>query len=202
MWLVTTQGFYSAVAYRGRKRQLLIRARVRDDLVNLDRQLPGVSARITEEYPSDYAYRLRVSRKEWKRILAQLTDEVDYDNFKDAVKEKHGKDRANAYMGVWSVLHRLQEPRWPRYRESRTTTGLGASKVTVTERMFDYDPYEPSEDDLAWWEAGEPDERGLDFTADERIPRPLDGQDALDYIEEALTHSRSVRRSNRKKRGS
>lgn len=176
MWLVTTQGFYSAVAYRGKKRQLLIRARVRDDLVNLDRQLPGVSARITEEYPSDYAYRLRVSRKEWKRILAQLTDEVDYDNFKDAVKKKHGKDRANAYMGVWSVLHRLQEPRrWP-------------GKVTVTERLFDYDPYEPSAEDLAWWEAGEPEEP---------LPGPITGQDAADYISRSLRRSEGRRRHTR-----
>jgi hypothetical protein len=192
MWLVTTQGFYSAVAYRGKKRQLLIRARVRGDLENLDRQLPGVSSRITEEYPSDYAYRVRVSRKEWKTILSKLTDEVDYDNFKDAVKKKHGAERAHAYMGVWSVLHRLQEPRWPRY---------GRERVTVTERLFDYDPWverdepELSEEDIAaLYDEQEAEDRRR------RLTRPLEGQDAMEYIEEALQHSRSVRRSNRKKR--
>lgn len=118
MWLVTTQGFYSAVAHRNQPDNLLIRARVRRDLTALEKQLPeaGVKGRIFEDSTADYPYRIILSREEWAIVVARLATSIDYANFKDAVKERQGKKRANTYMNVWTALLRLEPNMWSRRR--------------------------------------------------------------------------------------
>lgn len=110
MWLTTTRGFYSAVQHRDDPNDLLIRARNRDDLVRLC-ELPGMPGEdmIQDIQPADYPYRITVRRHTWvAHVLPALMNEVDYDNFKNAVKDRmpgpEGKRRANIYMRVWSAM--------------------------------------------------------------------------------------------------
>jgi hypothetical protein len=109
MWLLTTRGFYSAVAARDEPDTMIVRARVRLDLEALS-PLVG-DAPILEHAGSDYAYRVRVPRDTWSSAVDALTREIDYPNFKDAVRARQGYDRARLYQTIWSTLYSLQHRR-------------------------------------------------------------------------------------------
>ncbi len=110
MWIVTTLGFFSIV----RKPEdvptgtLTVRARVKSDLQALkSAHLPTLSA-IETDTGTDYPYRARAPQGDVAAALAALTDGIDYSNFKDAVRARQGKARADVYGKLWSVLHDLQ----------------------------------------------------------------------------------------------
>ena len=87
MWIATTRGFFSAVAKDGPD-TIVVRARVRGDLENL---LPLLGeATIVDGGGTDYPFRVRISRSTWKQALGVLADEIDYGNFKDAVRRPSG----------------------------------------------------------------------------------------------------------------
>lgn len=106
MWVLTTQGFYSAVARRDEPDTVIVRARTREDIEALSRQIPGIEP--FEDPAADYRHRAVVSRAEWVAAVAQLASDIDYDNFKDEVAERQGSRRASLYGQVWGVLRRLQ----------------------------------------------------------------------------------------------
>jgi len=106
MWILTTQGFYSAVAHRDVPDTVIVCARTREDIEALRRQIPGIEP--FEDPAADYRHRAVVGRPEWVAAVAQLASEVDYDNFKNAVAKSQGSTRAALYGEVWSVLRRLQ----------------------------------------------------------------------------------------------
>lgn len=124
MWLMTTQGFYSVVAHRTQADLFIVRARVRKDLAALERQLPGVEAEIYEDRSADYRWRVLVTREDWALAVSRLALEVDYANFKSAVRDRQGARRANAYHRVWDVLTGLEPKFWKRYGASWKTTML------------------------------------------------------------------------------
>ena len=113
MWLMTRYGFYSVVENRDDKNAVLIRARARADLERLcdryGKQIEGFAPDAIDgpDRYADYRWRLWVKRDEWKAVVADLTDDIDYENFKNAVK-KVDKDRAERYMSVWSTMYRVQ----------------------------------------------------------------------------------------------
>lgn len=123
MWLMTTQGFYSAVEHRGKKDTILVRARVRGDLERLKKQLPAakVKGRIYRDDTADYPFRLDLSRAEFGTVLLGLEDDIDYANFKSAVAKKQGHRRAGVYHRIWSVLCDLEQGGgpWARWRAAR-----------------------------------------------------------------------------------
>ena len=106
MWLVSTRGFFSTVAHRDRPELVLVRARARADLESLS-ELVG-PLEITHTPHRDYAFRAEVPRERWSAALVLLAAEIDYPNFKDAVAERQGHDRARIYHRVWSDLTKLQ----------------------------------------------------------------------------------------------
>ena len=107
MWLITTQGFYSAVEHREDPERLIVRARTREDIEALRAQIPTLEP--FEDPTADYRHRAIVSRDEWIAALALLAAKIDYDNFKNAVAERQGHERAGVYHDVWNRLLRLQE---------------------------------------------------------------------------------------------
>ena len=106
MWLMTTQGFYSAVAHRTSDEHVLVRARTREDIEALRRQIPDIEP--FEDLDADYRHRAVVTRAEWVSAVAQLASEIDYGNFKSAVAVQQGYDRAALYSRVWGDLLTLQ----------------------------------------------------------------------------------------------
>ena len=106
MWVFTTAGFYSVVAHRTRHGYVLVRARTRADMEALKAWIPDLQ--VFEDQAADYRWRAAVTTANWQNALASLAGAIDYDNFKDAVAERQGHDRARIYSGVWSLLRVLQ----------------------------------------------------------------------------------------------
>ena len=107
MWLFTTQGFYSVVAHREDPGTLIVRARTREDIEALREQIPAIEP--FEDAGADYRHRACVSRAEWLAAVAQLTADIDYDNFKSEVAREQGYERARLYGHVWGEMLGLQE---------------------------------------------------------------------------------------------
>lgn len=108
MWLMTTRGFFSAVQHREDPTRILVRARCEEDIRNL---ADLIDAEPWALMRSDYEWRLECSAAEWMTAVAKLALEIDYDNFKNAVKEAQGQKRANVYMRVWGALLDLEPQR-------------------------------------------------------------------------------------------
>ncbi len=107
MWLFTAQGFYSVVAHRDDPETLIVRARTAGDIEALREQVPGIEP--FEDAGADYRHRAYVSRAEWLAAVAQLTADIDYDNFKSEVAREQGYERARLYGHVWGEMLGLQE---------------------------------------------------------------------------------------------
>ncbi len=106
MWLVTTRGFFSVVQDDEDASRVLVRARVREDLEALRDVLPELEP--WHDPSADSAWRARISRGEWGYALGVMAGEIDYRNFKNAVAERQGYERASVYGEVWRVLYNLQ----------------------------------------------------------------------------------------------
>lgn len=104
MWIFTTFGFFSAVEHRDDKRKLMVRGRVRDDLLSL---ADVVTSEGVQDTPmnADYPYRLVVSKREFAQIIAESITGIDYDNFKNEVASSQSYARAKLYGNVWGQMH-------------------------------------------------------------------------------------------------
>jgi hypothetical protein len=142
MWMFTEIGFFSAVAADPKRveglssdrRWVMVRARVREDLVNLVDllvQMSGMHLCQLPKYPEtqlsywkappqampeilawknrDYPYRIIIVREIWAEVCEHLASEIDYTNFKDRVTAKQGYPRHDLYMGVWSTMNRAEQ---------------------------------------------------------------------------------------------
>ncbi len=108
MWLCTTLGFYSIV--RKNPRELHVRARSRQDLLNLRAHCYGrvggpgeVDAwKIHKTEPADYRYRIVVDPKRLPEIMAALAETLDYANFKGVIAST--EDQRDK-LAVYSAFH-------------------------------------------------------------------------------------------------
>lgn len=148
MWVMTTRGFYSAVQHREDPTRVMVRARCKEDIDALAELIPN--AEPYELLLSDYAWRIETSQAEWVEALVQMSLDVDYDNFKNAVKSKKHKD---AYMNVWFDLLDLEEGGHPLYGGSGQQFSWGWG-----ERVGDSTADENVEwkDEWGEWEDDEP----------------------------------------------
>lgn len=99
MWIFTRWGFFSCVCAREGDgdleesvdpQQLMIRARARVHLETLQSHLPDlIGACEIMEYPdADYPFRIFVGKGIWSQVMIALSQELDYDNFKNAVSQE------------------------------------------------------------------------------------------------------------------
>ena len=105
MWLFCKSGFFSAVVNRDNPSYVHVRAMLAGDLERLieSHGLTGVA--VTETRDADYRFRCDVRREDWKRIVAEEAEDIDYTNFKSEVSEYGYGFRDGAYMAV----HRAME---------------------------------------------------------------------------------------------
>ena len=111
MWTFTTDGFYSAVEDRNDKTRLVVRCRAKVDALNLiewlgDHDLTSITMQHTPE--ADYEWRLFIPRHAWAMYLISAVEHLDYPNFKNAVAERQGMERADIYHDVWHVMWEFQ----------------------------------------------------------------------------------------------
>ena len=121
MWLFTRYGFYSIASARTPDgsidpEKIMVRARLVAHLKNLRKRFPDVPADILTWPNRDYRFRLIVAKEVWIRIVAELTREQEWSNFKNEAARHQGTGSqayVHALHRVWSVMSDLQqaEPR-------------------------------------------------------------------------------------------
>ena len=103
MWVAMNDSFVSIVADRNDPDGVVVRARKYEDLVAFE---PFIENKIIESNDSDYRFRVFIQKRYAAEIMFEKTAEIDYDNFKNSVKEGW---RKNAYMSIWTVMNKVQE---------------------------------------------------------------------------------------------
>jgi hypothetical protein len=114
VWVVTRDGFFSAVEERGTG-MVLVRCRAREHAAVL-RALTGAEDRVVDMPEADYRFRLTVTRRQWADYLATAAFEIDYDShFKEVVRDNQPRrlrrPMYEAMMGCWTALARVQPTR-------------------------------------------------------------------------------------------
>ena len=99
--------FVSIVQDRNVPSRVAVRARVEEDLISL---FPEHAGDIITTDDSDYRFRLFLDKVYVSKIVAGRVIDIDYDNFKNSVKEKW---RKNAYMDIWHVMFQIQQKLYP-----------------------------------------------------------------------------------------
>ena len=105
MWIVLNKSFLSIVKNRNNNEELLVRSRVNGDIEKVFKD-----ANVFEDLNADYRYRSYIKRSEVAKTISEELLNINYDNFKNSVS-KDDKNRLNAYMNVWSSLHKMQTER-------------------------------------------------------------------------------------------
>lgn len=104
MWIYTKNAFLSIVADRHDPSNLYVRGRMRGDI---ERVFPEAVVKATPT-EADYAFRSSIPRHVVMGAVANSLLEIEYENFKSAVKEP---DRHNTYLECWQAMNRLQVKR-------------------------------------------------------------------------------------------
>jgi hypothetical protein len=115
MWIFTTEGFTSVVAYDARRggprseaeETLVVRSRVRSDLKDV---VSRCQAEVLATPRSDYPFRAFVQRDDMASYVADSVKGIDYPDFKSEVDRKLGHERHDVLLSVWSTLHQLEQP--------------------------------------------------------------------------------------------
>ena len=100
MWLMTNKAFLSVVKDRGNNERVLVRARVAGHIESV---FPD--ADVFTDGNADYMFRAFLPRAQVMAALGNLVFDIDYDNFKNSVKNKRLHD---AYLQVWYAMWDLQ----------------------------------------------------------------------------------------------
>ena len=101
MWIQFNNAFLSIVENREKTIELLVRARVKGDI---EKVFP--EADVFEDNNADYKYRAFISKAiVAEKIMLKVT-EINYDNFKNSVKEI---ERKKVYGNIWAELRKFQK---------------------------------------------------------------------------------------------
>lgn len=113
MWIFTKYGFFSAVSGKQEDGSIMpdlmvVRARERVHLERLVKRF-CLDAVITTTPNRDYACRIVISKSDWILVMARLAGEIEYDNFKTAVKNYQGPTHYEQVLHhVWDTVGSLQ----------------------------------------------------------------------------------------------
>jgi len=105
MWLFTLNSFVSVVRHREDPELLLVRARRRDDLIELLGK--KLEKEVREDLQADYRYRVILGEKAFKKIIsAYLSRRLNYDNYKAA--QKPDREFLEFLYEIWRLGHEMQ----------------------------------------------------------------------------------------------
>lgn len=107
MWLATKIGYYSIVNKDG---FFHIRARKIEDLKNINK-IMNWNEEIYSTPNADYCSRICIPIKNQQKInelFIKLSNEIDYDNFKNHIKKNEQCDKMNSYLQIWHVMYDYQ----------------------------------------------------------------------------------------------
>ena len=106
MWIFTNNAFVSAVRHRSQRDSLMVRARLRGDLERFFDASADVLG-VEETRHADYRFRSTVSDAMFATAFMKSAADIDYPNFKSSIAP-NDQHRHDAYMDVWSAMHRAQ----------------------------------------------------------------------------------------------
>lgn len=109
MWLFCKSGFYSAVVNDRDDSLIHVRAMLSGDLERLFETHCISGVKIVETPDGDYRFRCDIPREEWRRIVSEEADAIDYVNFKNEVLQYTGTVRDRAYMDVHHIMARAKK---------------------------------------------------------------------------------------------
>jgi hypothetical protein len=87
---------------------LKIAVRTRNRL-DADRMAKFLDAEVTPTPTADYQWRVVVEPADYKRLLAAMANEIDYERFKPTIPDDESW-RYEVYLGCWGELLRLRHP--------------------------------------------------------------------------------------------
>jgi hypothetical protein len=108
MWIFSVQGFYSIVK---KEDGYHVRARTKQDLLNL-KKWAGLNASVLKSFPgSDYAWRMILQTEaELQTAISSLGRSINYPNFKNAVAQRPDqRNKTSALAKVWATMANLQD---------------------------------------------------------------------------------------------
>lgn len=103
MWVMLNNSFLSIVENMNNSKELLVRARVKGDIERVFND-----ASVFEDLAADYKYRAFVDRQTVQAEISKQVEGINYYNFKNSIS-KEERERHDAYIQVWSALHRIQK---------------------------------------------------------------------------------------------
>jgi len=106
MWIFTKAGFFSIVNKTGDD-FLTVRSRNRADMNRLKKYFPDMPE-ISEGTGTDYPFRVTVDHDKWAEIMARMSLDIRYNNFKDMIRGVFGAFRAKLYARIWEVMIDLE----------------------------------------------------------------------------------------------
>ena len=107
MWICTPIGFFSVVQ-KPNQQHLTVRARIKQDLLQLKSQYLPELSEILSHVGTDYAHRAHCTHEQWGKALAIMAQDITYGNFKSHIQKTQGPARAGIYSGVWNQLWDLE----------------------------------------------------------------------------------------------
>ena len=112
MWICSKFGFFSVV--QKAPGEFHVRARCRQDLMNLKREARLRNLKVHRSEPADYRFRIIASRGQWEALSAALFASVDYSNFKGVIAStSEQRDKLPTYSAFHHDMERWQEEREP-----------------------------------------------------------------------------------------
>lgn len=102
MWICANDSFLSIVEDRNDKNRVVVRARVREDLVAM---FPSYEKDVIETDDSDYRFRLFLYREFVAKTVADRITAINYPNFKNSIRQSW---RYAAYTKIWEIMYRVQ----------------------------------------------------------------------------------------------
>lgn len=117
MWIFTKHGFASAVQDRRDHDRLMVRFRDPDDATAYAKALVAANRRwvrtprIWRDDRADYLWRFVCPKYQWAFLLAELTDELDYANFKSMMHVRCARWTGAELMMIWSTTNEHQRQR-------------------------------------------------------------------------------------------
>ena len=108
MWLFTRDGFFSAIQGNYcNTSEVVVRARVKRDLMRLLTKIGRPDDHIITLDHSDYRCYIKLTKLEWADYLSSEALAIDYSNVKDAISDGL-YERSEAYYACWTSLHWFQ----------------------------------------------------------------------------------------------
>ena len=112
MWIFSKCGFFSVVEDQYNNKNVKIRARLSEDIKELEalyKSTIGKETKIIKDVTADYLYRIIIPKAEWAEIAKVLTNEIDYTNFKSRMHDKNNHKLDKALAEIWQTMYSLQK---------------------------------------------------------------------------------------------